>query len=152
MNTLKFFNALILLLLCAPFFSCNAEQEGKEEIKVLLKNKNIPLEIKISLGLPENQQAIYYYTTTESDPFIKLIIRMPKKKFIEWLSTNQLKLSDFDKDNQYLMGQNTDKWNPASLDTLKAVQVGFQNSMFLNIGYTEDAKNQMLIYLVFHGT
>ena len=152
MKTLKFFNVLMLLLLCSSFFSCNAEQKGKEEIKALLKNKDIPLDIKTALGLPENQQATYYYTTTESDPFTKLIIRMSKKKFIEWISTNQLKLSDFEKDNQYLMGQNTGKWNPASLDTLKAVQIGFQNGMFLNIGYTEDIKDQVLIYLVFHGT
>ncbi len=76
---------------------------------------------------------------------------MANESFIDWIANYHLKIDSFDNNKRYLLGQNVDKWNPASPKALETAQVSFENGMVLNIGYTTENDAHVVVYLVFHG-
>jgi len=150
MDKLKSFKIVTVLLFCLSCVACNAAQDSSVISKEKSLDKKSQLENMTALQLPEKVEIKYLYETKESDQLTKSIMIMSKESFIDWIASYHLKLDNFDNEKRYLLGQNSDEWNPASLETLEVAQVNFENGKVLNIGYTIKTKEHVVVYFVFH--
>ena len=124
----------------------------KDDTNTQKKNNSEKIQFEKITGiqLPLDAQMINFSNNGGIDEITKAKVKMTTSDFEKWVSDFALKLSDFNDERRYLLGQNEDWWDPLKPKTLPTAQVNFENGMTLNIGYNPLKSGIILIYLVFH--
>lgn len=123
----------------------SAVQTNSDEFKLQLQQES-------GLTFPVEAIVTHYEKVSGSDLLIRSQLHLPKTIFANWISSYQLSLSDFSEEKRYLLGPDSEGWDPSSAGDLLTAQVMFDNGMVLNLAYQNVAADQVKIYLVLHGT
>lgn len=139
--------ATLIFSLCLTIANCANNYSGKKNpIKTDVFYKNT------GIKLPSHSNVLNYKNALGLGALHRAIILMDLPEFTKWIAKFSLTLEHFSEEKRYLLGPNSNWWNPQESATLPTTQIHMENGMAINLGYKYFQNNKVLVYFLYSGT
>ncbi len=101
---------------------------------------------------PYGATVIRYERQMESDALIRAKLFVTPAQWQGFLGCARLEPDAFEEEKRYLLGSNTDWWNPRDSRQLPTAQARLPGARVLNVGVDRSDPERILVFFVWHRT
>ena len=110
------------------------------------------LSAKLGFAIPSGAEILGISDERGLDDATFAKLRLGSEDWSRFLAAAELSDGDFSEDRRYLLGPDTQWWDPSRPPSLRTAQKQLPNGEFLNVGVDPSGADGVRVYLMWHQT
>ncbi len=142
------------LLLGACALGCKARESGEGRMNAKNEAPESLSQLSQELGLefPPSTRLVGVLRSNGMDDAVRVKLEIAASEFPSFLERTQIDRSALRPGTRGMLGPDKDFWDPHQSQSLRTGQVARPNARSLNLGFDDSRGDQVVAYLMEHGT
>ena len=142
------------LALGVAALGCKASDSGKERMTASNETPESLSQLSQALGLefPASTRLIGVLRSNGMEDAVRVKLEMAAKEFPDFLARTQIDPASFRPGTRGMLGPDKGFWDPHQSKSLRTGQASRPSARSLNVGIDDSRADQVVVYLMEHGT